>query len=176
VSPVILPYEGVSPRIDAAAFIAPGAVLVGDVTVGPEASIWYGCVLRGDVAPITVGARANVQDGTIVHVSRKNGPTVIGEGAMIGHQAVIHACTLEPGAFVGMSATVMDKAVVEGGAMVAAGALITPRKRVPAGEVWAGTPAKLLRALSDEEAAYIPDSVAHYVRLGQAHKRAAETA
>jgi carbonic anhydrase/acetyltransferase-like protein (isoleucine patch superfamily) len=173
VSSVILTYEGAAPRIDPTAFIAPGAVLVGDVIVGPEASIWYGCVLRGDVASITIGARANVQDGTIVHVSRKNGPTVIGEGAMIGHRAVIHACTLEPGAFVGMSATVMDKAVVEGGAMVAAGALITPRKRVPAGELWAGAPAKLLRALSDEEAAYIPDSVAHYVRLGQAHRRAA---
>ena len=172
-SSVILTYEGAAPRIDPTAFIAPGAVLVGDVIVGPEASIWYGCVLRGDVASITIGARANVQDGTIVHVSRKNGPTVIGEGAMIGHRAVIHACTLEPGAFVGMSATVMDKAVVEGGAMVAAGALITPRKRVPAGELWAGAPAKLLRALSDEEAAYIPDSVAHYVRLGQAHRRAA---
>ena len=172
-SSVILTYEGAAPRIDPTAFIAPGAMLVGDVIVGPEASIWYGCVLRGDVASITIGARANVQDGTIVHVSRKNGPTVIGEGAMIGHRAVIHACTLEPGAFVGMSATVMDKAVVEGGAMVAAGALITPRKRVPAGELWAGVPAKLLRALSDEEAAYIPDSVAHYVRLGQAHRRAA---
>ena len=175
-SPVILPYEGVSPRIDASAFVAPGAVLVGDVTVGPEASIWYGCVLRGDVAPITVGARANVQDGTIIHVSRRNGPTVIGEGAMIGHLAVIHACTLEHGAFVGMSATVMDGAVVEGGAMVAAGALITPRKCVPTGELWAGVPAKFLRVLSDEEAAYIPDSVAHYVRLGQAHKRASDSA
>ncbi len=175
-SSVILPHEGTDPRIDPSAFIAPGAVLVGDVTVGPEASIWYGCVLRGDVTSITVGARANVQDGTIVHVSRKNGPTVIGAGAMIGHRAVIHACTLEPGAFVGMSATVMDRAVVEGGAMVAAGALVTPRKRIPAGELWAGAPAKLLRALSADEAAYIPASVAHYVRLGQAHKRAAETA
>ena len=175
-STVILPHEGASPRIDASAFVAPGAVLVGDVTVGPEASIWYGCMLRGDVAAITVGARANLQDGTIVHVSRKNGPTVIGEGAMIGHRAVIHACTLEPGAFVGMSATVMDRAVIEGGAMVAAGALVTPRKRVPASELWAGVPAKLLRALSAEEAAYIPDSVAHYVRLGQAHKLATETA
>ncbi len=149
---IIVPFRDAMPRIDPFAFIAPGAVIIGDVEIGAEAGIWFGCVLRGDVASITVGARTNIQDGTIVHVSRKNGPTVIGAGAMIGHRALIHACTLEPGSFVGMGATVMDHAVVESGAMVAADALVTRDKRVPAGEIWGGKPASRLRALTGVEA------------------------
>ena len=127
------------------AFIAETAILIGDVEVGEGASIWYHCVLRGDTNYIRVGARANVQDGTIVHVNRKTFPAIIGADVTIGHAAIIHACTLEDRAFVGMGATVLDGAVIEEGGMLAAGALLTPNKRIGRGELWQGSPARLAR-------------------------------
>ncbi len=164
-SPLILPFRGRSPRIAASAFIAPGAVIIGDVEVGERANIWLGCVLRGDITGIIVGADSNVQDGTIVHVSTGKPPTYIGAGVTIGHMALIHACRLEDGSFVGMKACVSDGAVVETGAMVAAGALVTPGKRVPTGELWGGSPARLMRPLSEQERAYIRELPARYVEL-----------
>jgi carbonic anhydrase/acetyltransferase-like protein (isoleucine patch superfamily) len=165
VSPVILPFRGISPRIAASAFIAPGAVIIGDVEIGDGANIWFGCVLRGDITGIVVGANSNVQDGTVVHVSTGLPPTYIGAGVTIGHMALIHACRLEDGSFVGMKACVADGAVVETGAMVAAGALVTPGKRVPSGELWGGNPARLMRPLRDEERRYIEELPGRYVRL-----------
>lgn len=178
----ILPFEGVWPKIAEDAFIAETAVVIGDVEIGAGASIWYGCVVRGDVNRIRIGARTNIQDGTVIHVNsdpagdyRQTGggmPALIGEDITVGHMALLHACTLEPGAFVGMRAVVMDEAVVEGGAMVAAGALVTPGKRVPAGELWAGSPAKRMRELTEAERAHIPDSVQNYARLAAAYRQA----
>lgn len=163
---MILPYRGMLPRIDPTAFIAPGAVIVGDVEIGPASSVWFGCVLRGDVNAIRIGRDVNLQDGTVVHVAGvEGGRTEIGDGVAIGHMALIHACTLEPGAFVGMRATVMDGAVVEGGGIVAAGALVTPRKRIPAGEVWAGNPARLLRPASESDRAMAAHTRTRYVAL-----------
>jgi len=171
----ILPFNGIWPRIAEDAFIAETAVVIGDVEIGQGSSVWYGCVLRGDVNRIRVGARTNIQDGTVVHVNhdpagdyRETGggmPTFIGDDITIGHMALIHACTLESGSFVGMRATVMDEAVVEGGAMVAAGALVTPRKRVPAGELWGGSPAKRMRELGEAERRELTYSPQHYARL-----------
>ena len=169
-SPLILPYrgeyapEGVSPRIDPAAFIAPGAAVVGNVTIGADTGVWFGCAIRGDVNTVTIGKRTNIQDGTVVHVTRRTGPTAIGDNVTIGHAAVLHACTLQDACFIGMRATVMDGAVVETGGWVAAGALVTPGKRVPAGELWAGSPAKLFRPLTTEEQAFIHESAENYVR------------
>ena len=166
---LILPFEGKTPKIHPKAFIAENAVVIGDVEIAAGASVWYGCVLRGDVNPIRIGRNSNVQDGTVIHVNAPQKgmpdgmPTHVGADITIGHMALLHACTLEDGAFVGMRATVMDGAVVEGGAMVAAGALVTPNKRVPKGKIWAGSPAKELRDLSDEEKAYLKFSPAHYV-------------
>lgn len=161
--PVLLPHHGVWPRIAETAFVAPGAFVAGEVTIGPETGIWPGCVLRGDVNTITIGARTNVQDATVIHVSSQDGPTVIGDEVTIGHHCLIHACTLQDRSFVGMRATVMDGAVVETGAMVAAGALVTPGKRVFAGELWAGSPAKRMRDLTDEEIAGFQATVDRYV-------------
>ncbi|NIA67071.1 gamma carbonic anhydrase family protein [Pelagibius litoralis] len=168
----ILPYRGVTPRIHPDAFIAETATIIGDVEIGPNASVWYGCVLRGDANKIRVGAGTNLQDGTIVHVNhdrsgdyRETGggmPTLIGDNVTVGHQVLIHACTIESNAFVGMAAVVMDGAVVEGQAMVAAGALVTPGKRVAKGELWAGRPAKLMRTLTAEELAELPYLAEHY--------------
>ena len=169
-SPLILPYKGeyhpngIFPTISSKAFVAPGAVVIGDVQIGAESGIWFGVVIRGDVNSIRIGERTNVQDGTVIHVTRKTGPTVIGSGVTIGHSVLLHACTIEDNAFIGMHATLMDGVVVEQGAQVAAGALVTPGKRVPAGQIWAGNPAKYFRDLTPQERDFIPVSAANYVR------------
>jgi carbonic anhydrase/acetyltransferase-like protein (isoleucine patch superfamily) len=167
---VILPYQGVLPTIDADAFIAPTAVVVGDVVIGAGSSVWFNCTIRGDVHEIRIGERTNIQDGTVVHVTGGKFGTYIGSDITIGHGAVIHACTLEDGCFIGMGATILDGAVVESGAMVAAGAVVTPGKRVPTGELWGGNPAKLLRPLKPEDIAFFPKSAANYAALGRRYR------
>jgi len=168
--PIILPYKGTMPKIHPTAFIAAGAVIIGDVEIGANANVWFGCVIRGDVQSIRIGEGTNVQDGTVIHVTRGDGPTVIGKGITIGHSALLHACTLEDYCFIGMHATVMDKAVVESGAMVAAAALVTPNKRVLKGQIWGGNPAKFMRELTEKEAAYIKISEENYIRLAKEYQ------
>jgi len=176
--PARLSFRGRTPQVDATAFVAPGAQLIGDVTIGPEASIWYNCVLRGDVNRISVGARSNIQDGSVIHVdSPKPGapeghPTIIGEEVLIGHLAIVHGCILHDRAFVGLGAIVMDGCEIESDAMLAAGAMLTPGRRIPAGQLWAGRPAKYLRDLSAQELAAHRQGVAHYVALAKAHAEA----
>lgn len=165
-------YRGVRPTIDPTAFVADTARVIGDVVVGPDSGLWFGCVIRGDVNEIRIGARTNIQDGTIIHVASAGQGTYIGDDITVGHMAVLHACTLESGCFVGMKACVMDGAHVESGAMVAAGALVTPGKRVRSGELWAGSPARLLRALSAEDVAFFPHSAAHYAELARHYRLA----
>ncbi len=172
-TPTILPYrgeynvKGISPTISPQAFVAAGAAVIGDVQIGVDSGVWFGCVVRGDVNIVRIGNRTNIQDGTVIHVTRKTGPTIIGSNVTIGHSALLHACTLEDDCFVGMRATIMDGAVVESGAWVAAGALVTPGKRIPKGQVWAGSPAKYFRDLTDEERAFIPISAQNYVDLAK---------
>ncbi len=168
--PIILPYKGVYPTIAEDAFIAPGAVIIGDVEIGSGSGVWFACVLRGDVAPIRVGENTNIQDGTIVHVARDNGPCLIGSGITIGHKALVHACTLEDGSFVGMGAIVMDFTVVQTGAMVAAGAMVTPNKTVPTGELWGGRPAKYMRDLSEQDLAGFGPQTDHYRNLAATYR------
>ena len=174
----LIDFKGAAPRIDSTAFVAPGAVLIGDVEIGPEASIWYNCVLRGDVNRIRVGARTNIQDGSVIHVdSPKPGeaeghPTIIGEDVLIGHLAMVHGCILHDRAFVGLGAIVMDGCEIESDAMLAAGAMLTPGKRLPSGQLWAGRPAKYVRDLTEQELAGQRAGVAHYVALAKAHRDA----
>jgi carbonic anhydrase/acetyltransferase-like protein (isoleucine patch superfamily) len=163
--PLILPFRGVMPTIHPTAFIAPNAVIIGDVHIGAESNIWFGCVIRGDVNHIRIGERTNIQDGTIIHVTRKTGPTLIGSGITIGHLALLHACTLEDECFIGMGAKVLDDVVVESHSMVAAGALVTPKKRVLKGQLWAGNPAKYMRDLTEKDLAFFPVSAENYVQL-----------
>ncbi|HEX9947267.1 MAG TPA: gamma carbonic anhydrase family protein [Allosphingosinicella sp.] len=178
VSGRLISFGGRVPRVDPAAFVAPGAVLIGDVEIGPEASIWYNCVLRGDVNSIRIGARTNIQDGTVIHVdSPRPGkeaglPTIIGEDVLIGHMAMVHGCILHDRAFVGLGAIVMDGCEVESGAMLAAGALLTPGRRIPAGQLWAGRPARHVRDLTGEEQAGQQAGVDHYVALAKLHSAA----
>lgn len=174
----VLTFGGATPHVDATAFVAPGARLIGDVAIGPEASIWYNCVLRGDVHFIRIGARTNIQDGTVIHVDSPQGdgdagrPTIIGDDVLIGHMAMVHGCTLHDRAFVGLGAIVMDGGIVESDAMLAAGAMLTPGKRIPAGQLWAGRPARHVRDLSAADLAGMRAGVAHYVALARRHAEA----
>lgn len=166
----ILPYRAVRPRIAEDAFVAETAVVAGDVWIGPGSGLWFGVIVRGDVNIVRIGSRTNIQDGTMIHVSRIGQGTHIGDEVTIGHMALLHDCTLQDRCFVGMQACVMDGAVVESGAMIAAGALVTPGKRVPAGELWAGRPARLLRPVSEEERADIAASAERYARLAAEYR------
>ena len=165
----MLPYQGVYPTLADDVFIAPGAVVIGDVEIGPGSSIWYNSVVRGDVGRIRIGAGANLQDGTVVHVTNGAFDTFIGDEVLVGHRCVLHGCRLEARAFIGMNATVLDGCVVEGDAMLAAGALLTPGKRLPTGEVWAGSPAKRMRNLDGSELEGFRRQTAHYAENAQAH-------
>jgi carbonic anhydrase/acetyltransferase-like protein (isoleucine patch superfamily) len=151
-------------------FVAPGARIIGRVTILAGSSVWFNCVLRGDVGAIRVGARTNIQDGSIVHVTGGRFDTVIGDDVLIGHGCIIHGCTLANHAFIGMGAVVLDGAMVESDAMLAAGALLTPGKIVRSGELWAGRPAKLLRLLSAAEIAGNRAGAAGYARLAQLYR------
>lgn len=165
-------FNGIAPQIAPDVFIAPGARIIGDVAIGSEASIWYNCVLRGDVQAIRVGPRSNIQDGSVVHVTHKTHGTIIGADCLIGHLAMIHGCTLNDRSFVGLGAIVMDGCVIEEDGMLAAGAMLTPGKHIGRGQLWAGRPATYLRDLTPEELARNRAGAAGYVELAQAHRRA----
>ena len=166
------PFAGQSPRIDPTAWVAPGAQVIGDVEIGAGASIWYNVVVRGDVMPIRIGARSNIQDGSIVHVTRKLAATTIGEDVLVGHMAIIHGCTLMDRSFVGLGAIVMSGAHIESDGMLAAGAMLTGGKRVLSRQLWSGRPASYMRDLNDAAITEMQRGVQHYVRNGQAHKLA----
>lgn len=178
----ILPFGGVWPRIADSAFVAPGCRIIGDVEIGPDASIWYNCVIRADVNRVVIGARSNIQDGTVIHCDspqdrRPQGfPTLIGADVLVGHMAMLHGCTLEDRAFVGLGAVVMNGAVIEGDGMLAAGALLTPGKRIGARQLWGGRPAAYMRDLTPEACADMQVGVAHYVENGRRHAAAVSEA
>jgi carbonic anhydrase/acetyltransferase-like protein (isoleucine patch superfamily) len=170
--PTIRPFRDKWPELGQRVYVDPVATVVGDVVLGDDVSVWPFTVIRGDVNFIRIGARTNLQDGTVVHVSH-DGPhaklggfaTVIGEDVTIGHKAVIHACRIEDACLVGMGATVMDGAVVRKHGFVGAGALIAPGKTVGEGELWLGNPGRFVRRLSDAEIEALHYSAGHYVRL-----------
>ncbi|HEY2573262.1 MAG TPA: gamma carbonic anhydrase family protein [Verrucomicrobiaceae bacterium] len=164
----LLPAE--KPDIHPSAFIAPGAVLVGAVAVGEEASVWYQCVARGDINRICIGARSNVQDGTVIHVS-DDFPAVIGAEVSVGHRAIIHACEIGDRTLVGMGAIVMDGVVLGPGCIVGAGALVTKGMRVPEGSLVVGAPARVMRKLTAAEQAANVALAAKYVAVSQKYRR-----
>ncbi|WP_425407984.1 gamma carbonic anhydrase family protein [Hyphococcus sp.] len=174
-NPLIFAIGGKTPKIHKSAFIAPGAVICGDVEVHENASIWYGCVLRGDSNKIVIGKGSNIQDGTIIHVdepSMGGVPTIIGDNVLVGHKCMLHGATVEDGGFVGMCATMLDGSLVKTGAMLAAGAFLAPKKIVPAGEMWAGMPARKFRDLKEGEDKAALMGAAHYVEEAKAHRKA----
>lgn len=162
-------HLGSSPNIHPSAFIAPSADICGDVTIGPDASIWYHTVLRGDINRIEVGEASNVQDGSVVHLA-DDFPSVIGARVTIGHKAMIHACTIEDECLVGMSSTILDGAVVGTGSIVGAGALVTRRMIIPPGSLVLGVPAKVIRPVTPQESERIRGLAKKYVAVARAHK------
>jgi len=152
-------------------FVAGNAAVIGDVEIGAECGIWYSVTIRGDVNDIKIGKRTNIQDGSVIHVTTDFQGTYIGDNVTVGHMALLHACTVEDDVLIGMQACVMDGAVVEKRSMVAAGALVTPGKRVLSGQLWGGRPAKYMRDLKQEELDYIDWSAKHYAELAAEYKR-----
>ena len=172
-------FRGILPTLGQRVYVDPAASVIGRVELGDDASVWPGAVLRGDVHFIRVGARSNVQDGAVVHVTHDGPyspggfPTLIGEGVTVGHAAVIHACTIGDYCLIGMHATVLDGAVVEKYGFVGAGSLIPPGKVVGERELWLGNPAKFVRRLSDRQIEQLHYSADHYVRLKDEYLTAA---
>jgi len=172
--PLLLPYEGRAPRLHPGAWVAPGATVVGDVELGRDSSVWYGCVLRGDVHGIRVGARTNLQDGSVVHVTAGRFAAEIGDEVSVGHRAVVHGCRVGAGALIGIGAIVLDGAEIGEEALVGAGALVVPGGVVPAGALVLGAPARVVRELSRAERAEQRERTLRYVETARAHARAAE--
>jgi carbonic anhydrase/acetyltransferase-like protein (isoleucine patch superfamily) len=170
---MLKPYEGKLPVLGRGVFIAENAVVIGDVEVGDFGNIWYNCVIRGDEHEIRIGARTNIQDGTIVHVTEGLYRTLIGANVTIGHNGLIHGCTLEDSCLIGIGAIVLDDAVVESGAIVAAGAVVTQGKRIPSGQVWAGCPARPLRDVNDAERQMLKDIPEEYCAQAAKYLKAA---
>lgn len=162
-------FLGRGPRIDPTAFVATGAVVVGDVRLGPHVSIWHCAVLRGDINFIEIGEGTNIQDGAVVHLADEF-PARIGRRVTVGHGAIVHACTIGDGCLIGMRATIMDGAVIGAHSIVGAGALVTAGTMIPEGSMVLGAPAKVVRMLTAEERAGLEKWAQKYVRIAQAHK------
>lgn len=165
-------FQGITPQLGARVYVDEAATVIGDVVLGDDVSVWPGTVIRGDVNFIRIGARSNIQDGTVIHVTH-DGPygtpgglaTVIGEDVTIGHGAIVHACVIEDACLVGMGSTILDGAIVRKNGFVGAGALIPPGKTVGSGELWLGNPARCVRLLGEKEIEQLYYSAQHYVRL-----------
>lgn len=170
----IVTLRGVRPKIGKNCFLAETAVIIGDVEIGDNCSIWYGAVLRGDVGRITLGNGVNIQDGAVVHSTAGVSVVVIGDGVSVGHNAIVHGAHVEPGALVGMGSTVLDNARVGAGALVAANALVLGNTQIPPMTLWAGVPAKQMRVLTPEQSVQMAQSNGqHYQEY--AHLFATET-
>ncbi|MBC7800796.1 MAG: gamma carbonic anhydrase family protein [Gemmatimonadaceae bacterium] len=173
---MLFALDNLAPDIAGDAWVAPNASVIGNVTLGPRSSVWFHCVLRGDSNRIRVGAGSNIQDGTIVHVNAGDGfDCWIGDDVTVGHAAIVHACRLHDRAFVGMGATVLDGAEIEEGGMLAAGAVLTPGKRLGRQELWAGIPARKLRDMPDEERLRLDQTAAHYAVLAARYRAGLRT-
>ena len=159
-------FQNIAPKIHAHAFVAENAVIIGDVEIGENASIWYNCVLRGDVNYIRIGAGTNIQDGTIIHVSRgADFPTIIENNVTVGHSATIHGCYIETGSLIGIGAIILDGARIGANSLVAAGSLVTPNTIIPPKSFVLGSPARVKRELSDEEVENLQHFWQNYVKL-----------
>ena len=172
---MIRDFEQWSPDVDLAAYIDPQATIIGQVTLAADVSVWPQVVLRGDVNSISIGQRSNIQDGSILHVTHASeyfpdgAKLEVGDDVTVGHNVILHGCTVESECLIGMGSTVMDGAVVKAGSMIGAGALVTPNTQLESGYLWLGSPAKKVRLLSEKEREYIHYSAKHYVRLAEKH-------
>jgi carbonic anhydrase/acetyltransferase-like protein (isoleucine patch superfamily) len=159
----IYEYRGTRPSLGKDVFIAPTASVIGRVSLGDASSVWFGCTLRGDVMSITIGARTNIQDGSVIHVTTDRAATLIGDDVTVGHMALLHGCTVGSRVLVGMGSIVLDGAVIEDDAVVGAGSLVTPGVRIPSGSLAMGRPAKVVRTLTDEDRLMVKVAAEAYV-------------
>ena len=166
----IMPHHGTGPTVATSVFIAPGAMVIGDVRLGDEASVWFNAVLRGDIHYIVIGPRSNVQDGSVMHVTHEL-PVIVGREVTIGHMAIVHGSTIHDRTLVGMNAVVLDGAVVGPDSIVAAGSLVRERFVVPPGVLVAGVPARIVRELTDEERSALVRSADHYVEYARSYDK-----
>ena len=159
-------FQGIFPKIRETAFIAEDAVIIGDVEIGENSSVWYGSILRGDVNFIRIGARTNIQDGSIIHVTSNTHPTIVEDEVTLGHRVTLHGCYVETGCLIGIGAIVMDGVRVGKNSLVAAGSLVTPNTQIPEKSLVMGSPAKVKRELTDEEVDDLKRFWRKYVELG----------
>ncbi len=170
-------YQNVNPAIAAGAFVDDAALVIGDVTIGEDASLWPMVVARGDVHRIVIGARSNIQDGSVLHVTQPNRftpgghPAIIGSDVTVGHRVILHGCTVEDFALIGMGSTVLDGAIIRSRVLLGAGSLVPPGKELESGYLWLGSPVKKVRPLTEDELAYFEYSAAHYVALKNRHQQ-----
>ena len=164
-----LPHGDATPEVHPTAFVAPGAFVIGRVSLGESSSVWYGAVLRGDTEPITIGARTNVQDGSVFHAD-PGFPATVGEGCVIGHKAIIHGCEIEDNCLIGMNATVLNGALIGAGSLVAAGSVVLEGTEIPPRSLVAGVPGKVRRELTEEEYARVVRNAEHYRELVAQHR------
>jgi carbonic anhydrase/acetyltransferase-like protein (isoleucine patch superfamily) len=168
-------FENIAPRIAATAYVDETALVIGDVSIAGDASLWPQVVARGDVNRIEIGARTNIQDGSVLHVSHDSEfapggfALRIGADITVGHQAILHGCTIEDRCLIGMAATVMDGAIIRSGAIVGAGSLVPPGRDLDGGYLWVGSPVRKVRSLREQETAFLEYSAAHYVELKNRH-------
>ena len=168
---MVYEFLGKSPQFDESVFIAPSADLIGDVTLGSDSSVWFNVTIRGDVNWIRIGERSNVQDNCSIHVMNQTGPTEIGNDVTIGHNAMVHGCTIKDRVLIGIHATILDEAVINEDIIVAAGSLVPPGKELESGYMYMGSPVKKTRKLTEEEIASIPQSAAGYVKYQRAYRQ-----
>ncbi len=160
---MLLAFRDKMPRTDSTSYIVESAAVIGDVIIGAESSIWFNAVIRGDVNYITIGKRTNIQDGCVLHVAREKYPLIIGDDVTVGHNAILHACTIESCCLIGMGATVMDGSTIGKNCIIGAGSLVTPNTVIEPGNMVMGSPAKVKRKLADNEIHSIVKSASHYV-------------
>ncbi len=163
-------FEQSKPQLGSGVFVAPNATLIGDVTIGDESSIWYQTVLRGDVFPIQIGARTNIQDLCVGHVTSGQWALEVGEEVTVGHRVILHGCTIGDRCLIGMGSVVMDGVTIGSDSMIGAGSLVTPGTEIPAGTLAVGSPARAKRDLSPEEIEFLKHSAEHYVALAKRHQ------
>ncbi len=167
---MILEYKGISPQIDDSVFVAPGACVIGDVCVGEHSSLWFNVIVRGDVNFIRIGSRTNIQDGTVVHVTRDTHPTVIGDDVTVGHSVTLHGCTVHDGSLIGIGAIVLDGAVIGASSLVAAGSLVAPGTQVPPRSLVMGSPGRVKRPLTEEECRNMHAISGNYVQYREDYR------
>ena len=160
---MILPYKNILPKVPASVFVAPGAIIIGDVEIGENASVWFNTVIRGDVHSIRIGAGTNLQDLSMLHVTRRDHPLRVGENVTVGHRVILHGCTIGSLCLIGMGSLIMDGAVVEAGCLIGAGSLVSEGTVIPAGMLAFGHPAKPRRPLTEKEKEFLAVSARNYI-------------